>query len=141
METAQTPQQKLEYLKLCVNIISQGLMKFSTRKDAPGADDILPVFTYVLIMSSPKMLHSNLKYKITPLIDSYIAAVKNLALVMDEGSYCYTQTITTVRYLEQFTGAGVGMKDEEFMKRVETEAAKRGLKNDLPDFVLTSAKK
>ena len=62
MDRARTPHQKLAYLRLSVNIISQGLMKFSDRKDAAGADDMLPMFLYVIIMAAPQFIYSNLKY-------------------------------------------------------------------------------
>jgi len=62
MESARTPRQKLDNLMHCVNLISQGLMKFSNRKDPPGADDLTPIFNYIIIMSAPRMIYSNLKY-------------------------------------------------------------------------------
>ena len=62
MEAARTPRQKLDQLMHGVNLLMQGLMKFSQRSEQPGADDITPIFNYVIIMSAPKMIYSNLKY-------------------------------------------------------------------------------
>jgi hypothetical protein len=36
-------------------------MKFSTRKEQPGADDLLPIFLYVIIKAAPSMIYSNMK--------------------------------------------------------------------------------
>lgn len=62
MEAARTPAEKLEHLVHCLNVIMQGMMKFSQRSEPPGADDLTPLFNYVMIMSAPKMIYSNLEY-------------------------------------------------------------------------------
>jgi len=61
MEAAKTPAEKLDHLVNCINVIMQGMIKFSQRSEPPGADDITPVFNYIMIMSAPKMIYSNLK--------------------------------------------------------------------------------
>ena len=62
MDRCRTPRKKLDCLIQALKIINEGLTKFSTRKEPPGADDMLPVIVYVFLMGSPPMIYSNLKY-------------------------------------------------------------------------------
>ena len=61
MDSSRTPEEKLNCITNCMNVIMQGIIKFSQRSEPPGADDLIPTFNYVLIMSAPKMIYSNIK--------------------------------------------------------------------------------
>ncbi len=61
IDSARTPQQKLEFMRQCTNIIRQGLAKFAVQEDPSGEAEMMPMFLYVLIMAAPRMIHSNLK--------------------------------------------------------------------------------
>jgi hypothetical protein len=61
MEEMKTPKGKVEQVIECYNLLKKGIMKFSRRSESPGADDLVPFLTYILILSAPERMYSNIK--------------------------------------------------------------------------------
>lgn len=101
-----------------MKIINEGLMKFSTRKEATGADDTWPMFIYIVIMQAPKMFYSNL---------NYISIYRHPAKMMDETGYCYTTANSALSYLETFDGTSAKLLPSDFEQKVLEEAKSKGI--------------
>jgi len=61
MDNRLTPLEKLDCIVECFKTITQVLELASAKEGGGGADETLPIMIYVLLLASPKRIHSNIQ--------------------------------------------------------------------------------
>ncbi|KAJ6238201.1 rab gdp/gtp exchange factor [Anaeramoeba flamelloides] len=95
-----TPLLKIECLSKCANIVNN-IIRFSGQREF-GADQVLPIIIYILIISNPPNFPSNMKY-ISCFADPY--------LIETEIEYWFTMLKSAFTYLNN-------LKDSELPQKI-----------------------
>ena len=80
------------------------------RQSGPSADDLLPVFIYVLLQANPPRLRSNLEF-----ISRFCNPRR---LTSGETGYFFVHASGAVRFIEEMDGERLDMSEDEFRARL-----------------------
>lgn len=84
---------------------------------APGADDFLPVFIYVVLKSNVAKLYSNCEF---------IQTFLNAAQMRSQSGYFFISLRSAIEFIKNMDGESINMDPQEFDAKVA--AAKKKLK-------------
>ncbi|XP_019856450.1 PREDICTED: vacuolar protein sorting-associated protein 9A-like [Amphimedon queenslandica] len=106
-----SPREKLACIINAVKIVIN-LLKYSTSDGGTGADDFLPYIIYLILLTSPKHIHSNLRY---------IRRFRRPTSMTSEEAYYLTQVESGVMFISTLDHTSLSITEEEF-KRGMSEA-------------------
>ena len=96
MDAKLTPRAKMDCVLRCVLQLKQGLLESLAalgRGGKVGADELFPVFVYVVVHANPPRLHSNL---------AYVQRWRNPMAFKDEAGCYFTHLQAAVNFLDTF---------------------------------------
>ncbi|EKX41035.1 hypothetical protein GUITHDRAFT_40600, partial [Guillardia theta CCMP2712] len=91
MNAYKSPKDKLVCLYNCCKVASQ-LLATTSSESATGADELLPLLIYIIILSNPPSLHSNLQF---------IYHYRHPSRLLGEQGYCLTNIMSAETFLLQ----------------------------------------
>ena len=100
-----SPSEKLECIVECYTIITEILVRFSSRKEAPGADDSLPIFIYIILRACPPTIYTNL---------NFIVSFRHPSKMLSQAGYCCTQAHLSARFIQELDAQVIGLDQNEF---------------------------
>lgn len=117
MNAYRTPGEKIDCIVKCASVIFKFLSVASARaqadgddlQSAPGADDFLPVFIYVVLHSHVPKLMSNCEY---------IAAFHNPARLRSKAGYCFVNLQSAADFIINMDAEFLSMDPLEFEMKI-----------------------
>ena len=121
MNSYKMPSEKVACVVKCASIIFRSLnlsrvnteASTSTAVDplsAPGADDFLPVFIYVVLKSNATKLYSNIEF-----IQNFL----NSSQLRSQSGYFFISLRSAVEFVMNLEAESINMNPEEFKRKVE----------------------
>jgi hypothetical protein len=111
-----TPGEKIDCIVKCASVIFKFLSVASARaaadgelESAPGADDFLPVFIYVVLHSHVPKLMSNCEY---------IASFHNPARLRSKAGYCFVNLQSAAEFIMNMDAEFLSMDPMEFEMKI-----------------------
>ena len=127
MHSFKMPSEKVSCVVKCASILfrSLNLAKVSTEENsagstaadplaAPGADDFLPVFIYVVMKSNVGKLASNIEY-----IQSFL----NSSQLRSQSGYFFISLRSAVEFIQHLEPESINMDSEEFYNKIAAAEA------------------
>eukprot|EP01016_Furgasonia_blochmanni_P042612 TRINITY_DN5673_c0_g1_i10.p1 TRINITY_DN5673_c0_g1~~TRINITY_DN5673_c0_g1_i10.p1 ORF type:complete len:217 (+),score=36.60 TRINITY_DN5673_c0_g1_i10:124-774(+) len=109
----ETTIEKLEVITEFYNAIVGSMALSSASGGAKGADDLLPVFTYVVIKAQPARLYSNI---------NFIKGFRESKKLQGTAGYAFTNIQVVAYYIESLSSESLGMDDFEYEENVRESA-------------------
>ena len=110
MNEKKTCYEKLNCISEIYNTINNTI-KFSTGKNEDaGADDLAPIFQYIIIKSKPERFFSNINF-----IKCFIRPIKKRGIY----GFLLTQLEFAAQFINNIDHTKVKLSEEEFKKKME----------------------
>lgn len=119
MNSFRTPGEKIACIVKCASVIFRSLnlarvkaeseCRVGEGESAPGADDFLPVFIYVVMKSHVPRLQSNCEY---------IQAFHNPARLLSRSGYCFVNLQSAIEFILNLSSDSLSIDPREFEEKL-----------------------